>query len=105
MATVHLNLLAVQARHAMDTNGQAEADAIREVLKENNYTDKQIEELGLIEAVRAEMNRDTEQEKKQAEADLAAQNPQQPEILKDQDSGDSEATLQEEKADYSPDVQ
>jgi preprotein translocase subunit SecF len=95
MATVNLNLLALQAKRFMEAENMTEAEAIRKALEENNFTEKQITELDLEAAVSAEMNRDTEQEKQQAEDELAQQNNQQPEILKDQTGSENEKTLQE----------
>jgi hypothetical protein len=106
MAQVNLNMLALQAKDLMETEGKSEQEAIAQVIESAGISEEQAEEMGIAAEVSRMMNRNTEAEAAEAEEQLRQQaSGFQSDILKDQSvTGENESTLQEETPDTQTDI-
>ena len=73
MAIVNLTMLALKADNLMKTADKSEADAVAQVIEEAGFTEEQLSEMDLASEITKFMNRDTEAEKAEAEAQLEQQ--------------------------------
>lgn len=100
MAVVNLSMMALQVK-AMTEAGTAESEAINKVIEDAGISEEQAAEMNVAAEVAAMVNRDTEAEAAEAEAQLAEQaSGFRSEILKNREaSQENESTLQEETPD------
>jgi hypothetical protein len=101
MAMINLSSLALHAKNLMETQEMAESEAIASAIKHAGISEEQATKMNLEAEVVTMMNRDTEAERQEAEAQLAEQaSGYKSDILKDdQQTAEEEATLQEETPD------
>jgi CO dehydrogenase nickel-insertion accessory protein CooC1 len=73
MPQVNLNMLSLQAKYFMDTQGLSEAEAIKKAYERANISEELAKELDLEQQVSTVMNKTHEQEAEEAEAQLQQQ--------------------------------
>lgn len=97
----NLTGLALTAKGYMETQGMAEAEAIAKAMEAEGISEEQATKTNLQAEITRMMNRDTEAERQEAEAQLAEQaSGYKSDILKDEEANtETEATLQEETPD------
>jgi hypothetical protein len=103
MPVVNLNNIVQHASNLMQTRDMSESKAIDQAIENSGISEEEAKEIKLKEQVKVVLNRDTEQEKKDAEEQL---NRQREDGFKDvnflnneTDTSDDEADLQDTPTD------